>query len=231
MSPKSGGRAQRRQRRNLIISVLVVRRRSQSGRSRPSFAAKWSPRLGLDLAGGVSVVYTAEGQHVSPGRPQRDGQHLEPARQRARRVGRAGADDGEEPDLGLDPRRDERPAGAPADRADGAHVLPPGRCAAPIPEAVPKGVEDQGAAARASRRSPPASRRRQLTAANLDVSPTATGRRASRRTTSTRPAVRGLPVDERREAELRQQHGPASPASAARATGATSPLRARARRR
>jgi preprotein translocase subunit SecD len=29
------------------------------------FAAKWSPRLGLDLAGGVSVVYTAEGSHVS----------------------------------------------------------------------------------------------------------------------------------------------------------------------
>jgi preprotein translocase subunit SecD len=29
------------------------------------FAAKWSPRLGLDLAGGVAVVYTAEGQHVS----------------------------------------------------------------------------------------------------------------------------------------------------------------------
>ncbi len=29
------------------------------------FAAKWSPRLGLDLAGGVSVVYTAEGHHVS----------------------------------------------------------------------------------------------------------------------------------------------------------------------
>jgi preprotein translocase subunit SecD len=34
-----------------------------------SFAAvvgvKWSPRLGLDLAGGVAVVYTAEGQHIS----------------------------------------------------------------------------------------------------------------------------------------------------------------------
>jgi preprotein translocase subunit SecD len=27
--------------------------------------AKWSPRLGLDLAGGVSVVYTAVGQHVT----------------------------------------------------------------------------------------------------------------------------------------------------------------------
>src|SRR5262249_49083857 len=29
------------------------------------FAAQWSPRLGLDLAGGVSVVYTAEGKNVS----------------------------------------------------------------------------------------------------------------------------------------------------------------------
>jgi preprotein translocase subunit SecD len=29
------------------------------------FAAQWSPRLGLDLAGGVAVVYTAEGNHIS----------------------------------------------------------------------------------------------------------------------------------------------------------------------
>ncbi|HTU40004.1 MAG TPA: protein translocase subunit SecD [Acidimicrobiales bacterium] len=64
MSPKSGGRAQRRHRRNLIISVLVV-----VGITLGSFAAtvlaSWSPRLGLDLAGGVSVVYTAEGNHVT----------------------------------------------------------------------------------------------------------------------------------------------------------------------
>lgn len=64
MSPKSGGRAQRRQRRLLLTSVLVV-----IGISVVSFAAvfaaSWSPRLGLDLAGGVSVVYTAEGNHIS----------------------------------------------------------------------------------------------------------------------------------------------------------------------
>ncbi len=64
MSPKPGGRAQRQHRRNLIISVVVV-----VGIAIGSFAAtvlaSWSPRLGLDLAGGVSVVYTAEGQHVS----------------------------------------------------------------------------------------------------------------------------------------------------------------------
>jgi preprotein translocase subunit SecD len=64
VSPKSGGRAQKRQRRNLLISVLVVVAIS-IGSFAAVFAAKWTPRLGLDLAGGVSVVYTAEGQHVS----------------------------------------------------------------------------------------------------------------------------------------------------------------------
>jgi preprotein translocase subunit SecD len=64
VSPKSGGRAQKRQRRNLLISVLVVVAISV-GSFAAVFAAKWSPRLGLDLAGGVSVVYTAEGHHVS----------------------------------------------------------------------------------------------------------------------------------------------------------------------
>ena len=64
MSPKSGGRAQRRQRRNLLISVLVVVAVSL-GSFAAVFAAKWSPRLGLDLAGGVAVVYTAEGHNVS----------------------------------------------------------------------------------------------------------------------------------------------------------------------
>jgi preprotein translocase subunit SecD len=64
VSPKPGGRAQRRQRRNLWISVIVVVAIAL-GSFAAVFAAKWSPRLGLDLAGGVSVVYTAEGQHVS----------------------------------------------------------------------------------------------------------------------------------------------------------------------
>jgi preprotein translocase subunit SecD len=64
VSPKSGGRSQRRQRRNLLISVLVVVAISV-GSFAAVFAAKWSPRLGLDLAGGVSVVYTAEGHNIS----------------------------------------------------------------------------------------------------------------------------------------------------------------------
>jgi preprotein translocase subunit SecD len=64
VSPKSGGRAQRRHRRNLLISVLACVVISV-GSFAAVFAAKWSPRLGLDLAGGVAVVYTAEGQHIS----------------------------------------------------------------------------------------------------------------------------------------------------------------------
>ena len=58
MSPKSGGRAQRRQRRNLFISVIVVVAIA-IGSFAAVFVAQWSPRLGLDLAGGVEVVYTA----------------------------------------------------------------------------------------------------------------------------------------------------------------------------
>jgi preprotein translocase subunit SecD len=64
VSPKSGGRSQKRQRRNLLISVLVVVAIS-IGSFAAVFAAKWSPRLGLDLAGGVAVVYTAEGHNIS----------------------------------------------------------------------------------------------------------------------------------------------------------------------
>jgi preprotein translocase subunit SecD len=48
----------------LLISVLVVVGISLASFA-AVFAAKWSPRLGLDLAGGVSVVYTAEGNHIS----------------------------------------------------------------------------------------------------------------------------------------------------------------------
>ena len=64
MSPKSGGRAQARHRRNLLVSVIVVVAISL-GSFAAVFAAKWSPRLGLDLAGGVAVVYTAQGKNVT----------------------------------------------------------------------------------------------------------------------------------------------------------------------
>jgi preprotein translocase subunit SecD len=63
VSPASS-RAQKRQRRGLLISVLAVVAISL-GSFAAVFTAKWSPRLGLDLAGGLSVVYTAEGKHVS----------------------------------------------------------------------------------------------------------------------------------------------------------------------
>ncbi len=64
MSPKAGGRARRRQRRNLLISVIAVVVISL-GAFAAVVAARWSPRLGLDLAGGVAVVYSAEGQHIT----------------------------------------------------------------------------------------------------------------------------------------------------------------------
>ncbi len=55
MSPPSS-RAQARRQRSLVISlaiVIVIAVGSLVG----TLAARWSPRLGLDLAGGVSVVY------------------------------------------------------------------------------------------------------------------------------------------------------------------------------
>ena len=214
MSPKSGGRAQRRQRRNLWISVIAVLVIA-IGSFAAVFAAKWSPRLGLDLAGGVSVVYTARGAARLAGRPRRDRQHLESPGQRARRVGRAGPDVGPEPDLGLHSRRHRRAASARPDRADGAHVLPPGRVLG-LPARHPEERQRRSFRRQAPRRSPPVRRQMQLTAANLDVTPNSGPQATS--TTCPRHPVRGLPVDERRQARLRHQHGAAARASAAPAT-------------
>ena len=55
MSPASS-RAQTRQRRNLLVSVLAVVVISL-GSFAAVFSVKWSPKLGLDLAGGLAVVY------------------------------------------------------------------------------------------------------------------------------------------------------------------------------
>ncbi len=63
MSPASS-RAQTRQRRNLLVSVLAVVIISV-GSFAAVFAASWTPRLGLDLAGGLSVVYQTA-KTVSP---------------------------------------------------------------------------------------------------------------------------------------------------------------------
>jgi preprotein translocase subunit SecD len=53
----------RRQRRNLLASIFAVLIFSLGSFS-AVVAAKWTPRLGLDLAGGLSVVYQTE-HHVS----------------------------------------------------------------------------------------------------------------------------------------------------------------------
>jgi preprotein translocase subunit SecD len=53
----------RRQRRNLLASIFAVLIISLGSFS-AVVAAKWTPRLGLDLAGGLSVVYQTE-HHVS----------------------------------------------------------------------------------------------------------------------------------------------------------------------
>jgi preprotein translocase subunit SecD len=57
VSPSS--RAQSRQRRNLLFSTLAVVAIAL-GSFAAVFSAKWTPRLGLDLAGGLAVVYQTE---------------------------------------------------------------------------------------------------------------------------------------------------------------------------
>ena len=62
-SQKKGSIMRRAQRRNLLASILAVLIISLGSFS-AVVTAKWTPRLGLDLAGGLSVVYQAE-HHVS----------------------------------------------------------------------------------------------------------------------------------------------------------------------
>jgi preprotein translocase subunit SecD len=57
-------RAQKRQARNHLVSVLIVVGIAL-GSFGAVFGANWSPKLGLDLAGGLSVVYRAQGHNVS----------------------------------------------------------------------------------------------------------------------------------------------------------------------
>jgi preprotein translocase subunit SecD len=58
VSPPSG-RAQKRIKRNHLVSVLIVVAISL-GSFAAVFGVKWSPKLGLDLAGGLAVVYQTE---------------------------------------------------------------------------------------------------------------------------------------------------------------------------
>ena len=146
MSPKSGGVRSERQRRNLLISVLVVVAISL-GSFAAVFAAKWSPRLGLDLAGGVSVVYTAEGQHVS----QSDlDETVNILNLRVNGLGVSGAQvqaTGKNQISVSIPGVTNAQQVLAADRADGTDVLPPGPLLR-LPRGRPQGLEEQGAADR-----------------------------------------------------------------------------------
>ena len=171
MSPKSGGRAQRRQRRNLLISVIVVVAIAL-GSFAAVFAAKWSPRLGLDLAGGVAVVYTAEGAHVSQSDLNEtvnilnlrvnglgvSGAQVQTTGKNQISVSIPGVTDAQQVlnQIGQTARMYFRPVRVLR--------LPPGR---------PEGLEDQGPP-RGIGTIPPCTSSTQLTAANLNVHPTAT---------------------------------------------------------
>ncbi len=152
MSPKAGGRAQRQQRRNLLISVLVVVAISL-GSFAAVFAARWSPRLGLDLAGGVAVVYTAEGSHIT----QSDlDETVNILNLRVNGLGVSGAEvqtTGKNQISVSIPGRQGRPAGAGPDRPDGPHVLPP-RAVLRLPRSSTKAQATPGPAAARHRDDP-----------------------------------------------------------------------------
>ena len=171
MSPKSGGRAQRRQRRNMIISVLVVVGIAIGTFAATSFAS-WSPRLGLDLAGGVSVVYTAEGQHVS----QSDlNETVNILNLRVNGLGVSGAQvqtTGNKQISVSIPGVTNAQQVLQRDRPDGAHVFPPGRVLGRSAGGA-ETLEDRSPS-RGSRRSPPASRRRKSRQSSLNVQPDST---------------------------------------------------------
>ena len=200
MSPKPGGRAQRRQRRNLWISVLVVVAIAL-GSFAAVFAAKWTPRLGLDLAGGVSVVYTAEGQHVSQSDLDETVNILN------LRVNGLGVSGAQVQTTGKNQISVSIPGVTDAQQVldqigqTARMYFRPVECYA-YPESVPKGSKDK-VLPRGVGTIPACSSGTELTAANLDIN--TSYRRADEQHPTGQP-VRGVPVHERREAQLRQQH-------------------------
>ena len=157
MSPKSGGRAQRRQRRNLFISVIVVVAIAV-GSFAAVFVAKWSPRLGLDLAGGVEVVYTAP-PHTS----QADlNQTVDILNLRVNGLGVSGA---QVQTTGTNQISVSIPGVTNAQQVlneigqTARHVLP-SRAVLRLSPGRPEELEDAGPAPRASRRFPPVRRHR-----------------------------------------------------------------------
>ena len=225
VSPKSGGRAQRRQRRNLLISVLIVVAIAV-GSFAAVFAAKWSPRLGLDLAGGVSVVYTAEGYHVSQSDLDEtvnilnlrvnglgvSGAQVQTSGKNQISVSIPGVTDAQQVlnEIGQTARMYFRP------------VL----CYA-YPEAVPKGYKGKTL--------PPGVREHPRLPVELPADRVRPGREhhhgGAQQQHRARPPVRGLPLDQRGEAGLRGQHrappGARRPAAVTTRASATCWARAR----
>ena len=109
-------------RRNLLILLLVAGLLAGS----LVVIATQPTKLGLDLKGGVSLIFQAKPtkqSKVTPRRDQpRDGRHAR-ARRQPRRVRAGDPAVGQRPDRRLAPRRQERRRGAPAGRHDGPAAL------------------------------------------------------------------------------------------------------------
>ena len=224
MSPKSGGRAQRRLRRNLG-SASSSWWRSALGSFAAVFAAKWSPRLGLDLAGGVSVVYTAEGQHVSQADLDETVNILN------LRVNGLGVSGAQVQTTGKNQISVSIPGVTDAQQVldqigqTARMYFRPVECFA-YPQARPEGRRRPRRCHEASGRFPPVSASSQLTAANLAVTPNNSPPGLPSNNVPPGQPVRGLPVDERRQARLRHQHRAAARAQR-RLRRCRGPLRAR----
>ncbi len=186
-----------------------------SARSRPCSRPSGRPRLGLDLAGGVSVVYTAQGKHVSQADLDETVNILN------LRVNGLGVSGAQVQTSGPNQISVSIPGVTDAQQVldqigqTARMYFRPVECWA-YPEGTPKNPKVK-LPTTGTEAIPACTSSLQLTAANLAVTPNS-GPQGYRQHRATGPAVRGLPVDERRQARLRHQHGAAARASAARAT-------------
>ena len=192
---------------------------------------RWSPLAGRPASAWTSPVVSPSstrprGAHITHIRPRRDGQHPEPARERAGRVGRARS------------RRRARTRSRspfPASRTPSRCWTRSARrpactsapcCASATPKQYPRTRTRWPSSSAASRRSRRARRRPQLTAPNLQGPTEQFAAGVLREQHASRSAVRGLSLDGRRRSRTIPEHGaPARAAGRLRAPWA--PVRAR----